>query len=160
MMEEKSAILDKLKRTRELLTATVLELDDEAWETAVYSDESQSTWTIADLFRHTVDAERSMTSLMQQIQQGGSGVPDDFDLTRWNARRVEKTQHKTPTDLIKDMAINRNNLLQFINTLEPDDWQKKGRHGSMRIMTIAQICHLIADHEQSHLFEIQKTLDL
>jgi len=97
---------------------------------------------------------------MQRIQEGGSGVPDDFDLSRWNARRVEKTQHKTPTDLINDMATNRNNLLQFIDTLEPDDWQKEGRHGSMRIMTIAQICHLIADHEQSHLTDIQNVLDM
>ena len=159
-MSEKQAILHKLKRTRELLTATVLDLGDEGWETAVYSNESQTIWTIADLFRHTVDSERSMTSLMRGIQEGGSGVPDDFDLTRWNARRVEKTQHKTPTDLINDMAINRQTLLQFIDTLEPDDWQKEGRHGNMRIMTIAQICHLIADHEQSHLIEIQKTLDL
>jgi len=157
-MSEKQAILEKLKQVRETLTAYVIELGEEQWETAVYSDEPQTIWTVADLFRHVVDSEQGMTSLMQHILESGVGVPDDFDLTRWNARRVEKTRQKTPTDLIQEMAVNRHNLLQFIDTLAPDDWPKAGLHSSMRVLTIAQICHLIADHEQSHLAEMQKAL--
>ncbi|MCA9925462.1 MAG: DinB family protein [Anaerolineales bacterium] len=154
--EAKQALLDKLTKTRSTLTAYADSLAPAQWETAVYSDESQSEWTVLDLLRHVVDSEQSMTALMKQIHSGGSGVPEDFNLARWNARRIEKTEHKTYADLRADLDKNRQALLAFIDSLENDDWEKKGRHGSMRILSIAEICNLIANHEQSHIHEMKK----
>jgi len=36
------------------------------------------------------------------------------------------------------------------------DVSLRGRHASLRIMTIEEICHLIADHEQTHVDEIRR----
>jgi len=130
--------------------------DDGMWETAVYADDA--AWSIADLLRHLTDAERGMTRLMEIIREGGEGVPADFDLSRWNKRVVEKLSDQAPADLLQTMTANRKKLQQFLTTIEPDDWQKKGRHGSGRILTIEQICHLIADHEASHIQDIRKAI--
>ncbi|NJL55631.1 DinB family protein, partial [bacterium] len=65
-------------------------------------------------------------------------------------RVVQKAAEKTPNDLVAEFRQNRINLLSFIDTLHDEDWHKQGRHGSLRIMSIEEVCHLIADHELDH----------
>lgn len=156
MPSKKETIQTKLTQTRQALLDTIQNIADEQWTNVVFAEES--TWSVLDLLRHVTDAERGMTRLMQLIQQGGEGVPADFDLARWNKRIVEKTQHMTRADLTEQMTQNRQNLLAFIETVQEEDWAKKGRHGSGRIMSIEEICHIIADHETAHLAHIKLAL--
>jgi DinB superfamily len=146
---KKAAILDKLTIERAELHAFFDGLTADDWQTAVYDEDVP--WTFADILRHLVDAERGMISLMRQWQQGRDPVSPDFDLARWNARVINKTAAKSPAELLTEFAENRADLLTFIGTVQPEDWVKKGRHGSLRIMTIEEVCYLIADHELSHL---------
>lgn len=156
MTDKKTAIKEKLATTRTELRDTLDELSAEEWLTPVYSH--ASSWAIADILRHLTDSENSMTRLMIRIRDGGEGVPPDFDLARWNESRIAKARDKTPADLFADMARNREALFQFIDSLEPEDWDKEGRHGSMRVLSIEQICHLISDHESTHLNDIRQAL--
>lgn len=146
----------KLTSTREEWLATLAGLSDEQWNTRAYSDDSE--WRVADILRHVADSERGMTGLMIQIKNGGEGVPPDFDLARWNRRVVDKLGDKPPRELLDSMADNRAALLAFIDTLEEADWDKKGRHASLKIMSIEEVCHLIADHEADHLRTIRVAL--
>jgi hypothetical protein len=57
-----------------------------------------------------------------------------------------------------ELQLNRNDLFITIDNLKPEDWQKKGRHASLRILTIEEIITLIADHEKDHLKKIQHSL--
>ncbi|MCA9958583.1 MAG: DinB family protein [Anaerolineales bacterium] len=154
--EQKHALITQLQETRQELLALLAGLTDEEWETAVYSEASD--WTVADLLRHLVGAESSMTRLMMLIRDGGEGVPEDFDLNRWNARVVQKSKEKPVTDLHTEIVQNRAQLLSFINSLTDDDWEKKGRHGSGQVMSIAQICQIIADHETTHMKDMRTAL--
>ena len=95
---------------------------------------------------------------MVQIKSGGEGVPPDFDLARWNQRVVNKLGDKDPQELLAGMADSRRALLGFIDSLEESDWDKKGRHASLKIMTIEEVCHLIADHEALHLTGVREAL--
>ncbi|MCP4416568.1 MAG: DinB family protein [Chloroflexi bacterium] len=146
---KKEAILSKLNSERTDLEAFLDGLTAVAWQTAVYSEDI--TWTFVDILRHLVDAEQGMIGLMRQWQQGKNPVPTDFDLARWNARVIHKAAEKSADELREEMVANRANLLTLIAAFQPEDWAKKGRHGSLRIMTIEEVCHLIADHELSHL---------
>ena len=157
--DKKTAILEKLTTTRHELLDYIQSLSAEQWQAAVFPHDAQAAWTAADLLRHVVDAEYGMTGLMKKIQRTGEGVPSDFDRQRWNQSRVNKAKDKTPVELMADMASNRADLIAFIDSIEPDDWQKKGRHASLRILSIEEICHLIADHEQQHLADMQAALD-
>lgn len=150
----KSEVIEKLNLTRGNLFAFLAGLDEAAWETAVQSEDAQ--WTIADLVRHLMNAESGMTGLIEQFKAGKDPVPPDFDRERYNQSRVKKTQALTPQELMAQMSANREHLLTVIESLEDGDWSKKGRHASLRIMTIEEVCHLIADHESVHLEEMKK----
>lgn len=156
MADQKAEIVAKLVDTRSKLEAFLGRLDEASWETAVYHEDT--TWTVTDIMRHVVDSERGMTNMITQWQQGKDPVPADFDLARWNNRVVQKAAEKTPSDLLTDLKVNRQSLLNVIDNLQPDDWGKQGRHASLRIMSIEQVCHLIADHEADHLAGIQEAL--
>lgn len=151
---EKEQIISQLTESRAALMAVAAMMNAEKWETAVFPHDDQSTWTAADLLRHLAEAERSMLRLMINIREGGPGASPEFDLSRWNASRVAKSQHKTPDDLLHDLTLYRQELRQFMDSLQPEDWQKTGRHGSGEMMRIADICALIAAHEAQHTAEI------
>jgi uncharacterized protein (TIGR03083 family) len=155
--EKKEAIKQRLTATREEFRRAVEGLTDEQWNAPAYSEEG-SEWRVLDLLRHVTDSERGMTAMMVQVRAGGEGVPPDFDLTRWNRRVVSKLQDKTAADLLADMETNRAALFALIDSLEDEDWDKKGRHASGHIMTIEQVCKLIARHERDHLNEIRAAL--
>ena len=152
--ERKEAIKARLTTTREQLLATLDELTDEEWHGAAYSEEG-GDWRVLDILRHVTDSERGMTAMMAQLKAGGAGVSDDFDLNRWNRRVVEKLQGKTAADMRAALVENRAALFAFIDTLDEEDWEKKGRHASGHILTIEQVCKLIARHERDHLAEIR-----
>ena len=156
-MADKVELKAKLAENRAALWAILQDLTDEQWETAVYSE--QTVWTVSDIARHLEGAERSMITLMAQIREGGAGVPPDFDLARWNASRLKKAKEKRPSELLAGMEKNRAELLAFMDSLTAADWQKKGRHGSLRIMTIEETCRVIADHEATHMNDIKGAFD-
>lgn len=156
MTDRKEAVVDKLNDTRRQFLAVTSALSPEQWNLPIYDEGSE--WLVADILRHVADSERGMTALMVQIQAGGVGVPPDFDLDRWNKRAVGKLGDKTPEELLAGMAESREQLLGFIDTIQPDDWDKKGRHASLNIMSIEEVCNLIADHEASHASEISKAI--
>ena len=151
---KKTEIVNKLNTSRAALLAFFDRLDEAGWQTAVYTE--GTNWTIADMLRHLVDAERGMMGLITQWQQGKNPVPPDFDLARWNNRVIQKTAEKSPAELLNELTTNRSHLLNFIETIQPEDWTKQGRHGSLRIMSIEQVCHLIADHELDHLAAMEQ----
>lgn len=144
----KEEVLAKLGESRATTKALVATMSADDWARKAYAEDSE--WDMVDILRHVTDSERGMTALIVQIKGGGEGVPPDFDLNRWNQRAVTKLQEKSVTDLLADMDTNRANLLAVIDGLEDDDWQKSGRHASLQIMTIEEVCHLIADHEVGH----------
>lgn len=150
---KKNEIREKLTGVRQELLTFLKGLSEDQWGTTVFAEDQE--WTITDLLRHVVQAEADMTGLMKQYQRGEDPVPPDFDLERWNARTIRKRQEETPAELMDHLKENRAELFEFIDTIQPEDWKKKGRHGSLRILTIEEVCHLIADHEKSHLEQMQ-----
>ncbi|MBK7177345.1 MAG: DinB family protein [Chloroflexi bacterium] len=156
MTNRQTALREQLEKSRRELLQVLTGLSEAEWETAVYTE--GTTWQVIDLLRHLTDAENGMITLMARIRDGSDGVPEDFDLDRWNASRIKKIQAKTTIELFTDMAQNRANLLAFMDSLGEADWAKKGRHGSGRIMSLQEICQIIADHEQMHTHDIRLAL--
>lgn len=154
---KKVEIFQKLAGSRQALLTLFDELEQSQWESVVYSEDAE--WTVKDLFGHLVDAEKGMTRLIEVIKEGGGGAPADFDLARWNARAVRKSSEKSATELRDAMTGNRAHLLQVLDTMTGSDWEKKGRHSSLRIMTVEEILHLIADHECRHMEDINRALE-
>ncbi len=153
---DKEKLITKLTRARQEFLAMVEPFTQEEWRTLVYSEDQE--WTVTDVLRHLASAESSMTRLSEIIRDGGEGVPEDFDLARWNKRGIQKASDKQPPEILAEMSQNRDSLFEFIDSLAEGDWIKSGRHGSLRILTIEQIMNLIADHEFQHTKDIKQAL--
>lgn len=153
----KAAIVKKLKETREAFFGLAHRLEEADWTQPIYTH--GEGWTAGDVLRHLTDAESGMLGTMRNIRKGGGGVPEDFDVDRWNRSRVAKAKAKTPAELLAQMEENRGELLAFIEDLEPEELDKEGRHASLRIMSIEEILHQIADHERQHMADLEQALD-
>lgn len=153
----KATMVKKLKETREAFFELAYRLEEADWTQPIYTH--GETWSAGDVLRHLTDAESGMLGTMRNILKGGGGVPEDFDVDRWNRSRVAKAKEKTPSDLLAQMEENREELLAFIDELEPEDLDKEGRHASLRIMSIEEILHQIADHERQHMADLEQALD-
>jgi uncharacterized protein (TIGR03083 family) len=155
----KDLIRQRLATSRQDLLSLLETLSQEQWQTAVFSEEEDG-WQVADVLRHLVAAERGMLNLIERIRVGEEGVPADFDLHRYNNAMVRKSKEKSPPVLLADMSDVRERLLGLLESIEEDDWQKKGRHGSMHIMTIEEIFKTIALHDKMHGRDIRHALAL
>jgi uncharacterized protein (TIGR03083 family) len=154
--EKKVEIREKLIQTRSDLLALLAGLDEGGWQTAVQSEDAE--WTVADMVRHLMNAEKGMTGLIQQFQQGNDPVPPDFDRDKYNVRSVEKTQELSTAHLLSALETNHRQLLEMVDSLEPDDWAKQGRHANLSIMTIEEVCRIIAYHENLHMADIKQAV--
>jgi hypothetical protein len=152
----KTAIKKKLAASRAETLNLAHSLTEAQWNAMAFDEGSE--WRVVDILRHVADSERGMTNLIVQICAGGEGVPPDFDLGRWNQRAVQKLQDKTPQQILSDMADNRLKLMDVIDTLADEDWDKRGRHASLQIMSVEEVLSLIADHERSHFAAVRETL--
>ncbi len=108
--------------------------------------------------RHLVNAEKGMTGLITQFQQDNNPVPLDFDREHYNQRIIQKTKEKNPAALLAEFEENQVVFLAVLDSIQEEDWQKNGRHASLRIMTIEEVCYLIPDHEHTHLEHIKAAL--
>ncbi len=151
-------IAEKLNDARSELMAFFDGLAAGEWDTAVYHE--STTWTITDILRHLVDAERGMASMIMQWQQGQDPRPARLrpgPLEQPHRKRKPPTKSRmnsSPT--FARIAPNLPELHRHPprRRLGP----KQGRHGSLRIMSIEEVCHLIADHELDHLRAAKETL--
>ena len=155
--ETKVLIFQKLSGARQALLATLDDLEAQQWGVTGYTEHAD--WTIKDLFGHLMDSEHSMTRLIDLIREGGEGVRPDFDLNRWNARTIKRTTNLSIDDIRSEMTANRGRLLELLNDMPNEDWSKKGRHGSLQVMSVEEILNLIADHENQHLTDILHVLE-
>jgi hypothetical protein len=46
----------------------------------------------------------------------------------------------------------------LIDTLADEDWDKRGRHASLEIMSVEEVLNLIADHERTHFAAVRSAL--
>jgi hypothetical protein len=152
----KKTIREDLAAARRELLELYGRLSAAQLETIVYTDGGE--WRVADLLRHLMSAERDMGRLIDNIRQGGEGASADFDLNRWNASRVARSRNKSVPELLAEMADNRLELLELLATTTDEELDRRGRHGSLRILSVEEIFALIADHERRHLRDIQRAV--
>ena len=153
---KKKQIKNKLTESRENLLKAIKYLKNTNLTKKVSSQ--QEAWSVLEVVCHLDISERGMTTLIQQIQNNQEGVPADFDLNRYNKRSVSKISNKSLNELLSEMQTNRENLFKVIDDLKEEDWGKKGRHGSLRILSIEEILNTISDHEHDHLEKIKTVL--
>ena len=151
-------ILNSLEQTRHEVKQVLDRLQLADWEKEIQDDDQK--WTVRQIVSHMVSAQKGMSVQIVRIKEGEEGVSPDFDVHRWNQRSVQKSADKTPQELLTALDEDRAVLKQTVSGLQEADLDKRGRHGSLKIMTIEEIALLIGTHEADHARIIANRLGL
>jgi hypothetical protein len=157
MSERKQVLKDKLFASRARLNA-VLDQVGERWESQVYSD--GAAWNVRQLVIHLLNSETGMMSQAKSIAEGGEGVPADFDLERYNRRSVEKKAEVTAQEARDGLTAARADLLGWLDGVDEEKLDNKGRHASLNIFSVEQFVRIIASHEREHTNDIARVLEI
>jgi uncharacterized damage-inducible protein DinB len=156
MPDRTTDILNALDRNRREVRQILDRLQPDDWEKTIQEDDQH--WTVRQIVSHMVSAQKGMLGQIMRINAGEETVPPDFDLNRWNQRSVQKSADKTPQELLAALDEDREALKQTLRGLQDSDFEKRGRHGSLRIMSIEEIARLIGTHEVEHARTIAEKL--
>jgi hypothetical protein len=133
-------------------------ISDGDWTLHVHGDEGN--WTVQHILIHITEAEGSVLRLIQHIIKGGGGVPEDFDLDRYNARKVGELVGSAPAELLDTYSKRRQITADYVRALSADQLLVKGRHPFLGIAQIEDIIKLMYRHVQLHQRDIRKKIKL
>ncbi|MCU0497962.1 MAG: DinB family protein [Anaerolineae bacterium] len=137
---------------------TVLDQVGEQTDVQVYSD--GLGWTVRQLVVHLSEAYRGMNNQAINISEGRDLIPPDFDIERYNKRQTEKNADKTFEQARGELQTAREQLLTWLDSLDDEKLDHKGRHASLRVMSVEEILLLQALHEKGHAADIAHALNL
>jgi uncharacterized protein (TIGR03083 family) len=157
MTDRKVELKSKLEESRRILNRVLDQVGDR-WDTPVYAD--GLGWTVKQITAHLVDAERGHYTQASNIAEGRDIIPADFDIERYNKSRTEKNQDKTVAQSRAELEEARAQLLSWLDGLEDEKLDRRGRHASLQIMTVRDILRLLALHERGHANDIARALNL
>ena len=157
MSERIQKIKQRLMDSRTRLNQVLDQVGDR-WETQVYAE--GAAWTVRQLAVHLMITDKGQTNTIQGIAKGEEVVPADFDLERYNRRSVEKRADMSVQDIRDNLAANAAERYIWLDTVDDSTLDKKGRHGSLAILSIEEILGVIANHERDHANDIAKALNI
>ena len=150
-----------LPHTISLLTRTPAALDallrdlPEAW---TFRNEGENTWSVFDVVGHLIHAERTdwMPRVRMVLQSGETETFPPFD--RWG--QVRESQGKSLGQLLDEFANLRSESLEELRALNlrPEDFERRGRHPALGVVTLSELLATWAAHDLNHLHQISRVM--
>ena len=129
----------------------------EQWEQPAPSDEG-ALWKARDVLAHLAVSESGQLGQLTRSVKGEVTLPDDFDLTRFNRRSVQKQAGKPVTDLLQDIETAHAQVLATLDAVSDADLDKTGRHASGQMFSVETFFRYITQHRLRHAEELQRFL--
>ena len=156
MPETPERLVERLSSEGQKTLEFFCALSPEQWESTVYSTGSQ--WNARQVLAHFVSAEDAFIILMQNILEGGSGAPEDFDIDRFNEHEVAMLNLATPAELLEQFAVQRQASARLVARMTPEDLPKVGRHPFLGAVPLEDIIKLLYRHNQIHQRDVRRLL--
>lgn len=132
-------------------------IPSDTWGLPIYSD--GAAWNMKDLLTHIVEAENSILRLIVNLLETGRGAPDDFDLDRYNERKVREAGDKSPDELIELFCVRRRKTIETVSQLNSEDLLIEGKHPFLGNATVGEMLKLMYLHVQLHIRDIRREMD-
>jgi hypothetical protein len=131
-------------------------LAPDQWERTLYTE--GALWTVRQVLAHFVITEAGIRALMANILAGGPGLPQDFDLNRYNESQVSKLDGISTQELLARFRQERQSTVDWVFGLAPDDLARTGRHPWLGVAPLEEMIQLMYRHNQIHQRDIRKLL--
>ena len=156
-MSETVDLAKKLQSEGERSQAIFSRLTESQWGEKVYTE--GAVWTVRDVLSHFITSERGLVQLFEQIRLGGTGVPEDFSIDRYNASQQEKTKELEPHELLEQYKFVRSNSITWVSGLDESDLEISGRHPFLGQTTLREMIKMLYLHNKLHFRDIKKALE-
>jgi hypothetical protein len=143
-----------LSRTPAALNALLRELP-ESW---THGKEGGNTWSAFDVVGHLIHGERTdwIPRVKMVLQFGETQPLESFD--RWG--HLRETQGKSLAQLLDEFARIRSENLSELRALNlrQEDFDRRGRHPALGVVTLSQLLATWAAHDLTHLHQISRVM--
>jgi hypothetical protein len=159
MPDRKELILKRLAEEGAKTAAFFKALKSEGWGQQVYTTGPE--WGARDIICHFISAERMFAKIYQDIQNGGQGVSDDFNIDDFNARDVaalREAKHP-PETLIAEFDRQRSQTISIVNAFADTDFDRIARHPWFGLTPLENILKLIYRHTMLHQRDIHRAIE-
>jgi hypothetical protein len=124
----------------------------------VRNDEGKDTWSAFDVVGHLVHAERSdwMPRVRILLKHGEARAFDPFD----RSAMLRGSQETSLEQLLDDFARLRGESLAALGALDlrQEDFNRRGRHPSLGVVTLSELLATWAVHDLTHLHQISRVM--
>lgn len=143
-----------LSRTPSALNSFLRDLP----ETWTVRNEGTKTWSPFDIVGHLIHGERTdwMPRARMIVEQGETRAFDPFD----RLAQERESQGRSLADLLDEFARLRSenlNALRAMN-LQPEDFDRRGRHPALGVVTLSQLLATWAVHDLTHLHQLSRVM--
>jgi hypothetical protein len=150
-----------LENTISLLTRTPAALSallGDLPETWTKRNEGDNTWSAFDVVGHLIHGERAdwMPRAKIVLQFGETQAFEPFD--RWG--HVRESEGKSLGQLLDEFARLRSENLDELRGLhlQPEDFERRGRHPALGVVTLSELLATWAAHDLTHLHQISRIM--
>lgn len=157
MPETVEFLVERLKGEGEKTVDFFAALKDGQWQSAVYTE--GKTWSIRNVLAHFVTSEQAFLRLFANVQKGGTGAPENFDLDRYNASQQEKTRAQSPQELLTQFRASRAAMIELVSSMSTADLEKTGRHPFLGLTSLAEMIKMVYRHNQIHTRDLRHLLN-
>jgi len=150
-LEETIALLS---RTPSSLNALLRELP-ERW---ILGSEGARTWSPFDIVGHLIHGERTdwMPRARRILEAGESRAFDPFD----RLAQEQESRGKSLPQLLDEFAQLRSENLDALRglNLQPEDFNRRGLHPALGVVTLSQLLATWAVHDLTHLHQLARVM--
>ena len=143
-----------LERTPSALNSLLRNLP-EAW---ALRNEGGQSWSAFDIVGHLIHGERTdwMPRACMILQQGESRAFDPFD----RLAQERESQGKSLPQLLDEFEATRTQNLETLRAmnLQPSDFDRRGRHPALGVVTLSQLLATWAVHDLTHLHQLSRVM--
>lgn len=152
-VENPPAILASLRATAAVIDTLCRGLPEEKWK----ARQSPEEWSPVEVLCHLrdVDLEVNLPRLIKVIQEQSPFIPA-VDSDPWAHTRAYILQD--PGGALQGFFQARQQLLDFLEKLAPEDWQRTCRHAIFGPTSLAELAGITAAHDRIHVRQFQKLL--
>ncbi|MBN1146924.1 MAG: HAD-IA family hydrolase [Anaerolineales bacterium] len=148
-----SAMLAILRATPAALDSLCRDLQEPYWITRPQPNE----WSLAEILCHLrdVDLEVNLPRVRKVLGTDNPFLTGE-DTDRWAAER--RYAHQDGAQALVQFIAVRLKLLESLETLEPQDWERTARHAIFGPTRLAELVNIIASHDKLHIQQVHQTL--
>ena len=143
-----------LSRTPSALNALLRDLP----ETWTLCNEGPKTWSPFDIVGHLINGERTdwMPRARMILHYGENRAFDPFD----RLAQEQESQGKSLGELLDEFARLRSENLDALRAmnLQPEDFDRRGRHPALGVVTLSQLLAAWAVHDMTHFHQLSRVM--